>query len=458
MVAIIEIVCTLLVIFLLVYGIIKKFNTPTLMLAIGLISLIIYSLVTGTSVLGDKTTGSTFLDVFELVKNKFSSNLSGTCLLIMSVMGFVKYLDHIKASKLLALYAAKPLKKLGKPYLVCALGIVIASVLKLCVPSASGLSSLLMATMYPLFIAAGCTKLTAITAINIGVCFDLGPACPITTWACSQEPVAALTDVTSFFVNYQLWRTAIVILVSIIVFVIVNKRADQKLGSVDAEEIEEVDPKSLGVPAFYAVLPLLPLVLVLVFSKLITGIVLSVPAANFLGFTVAFIVNLICAKGDKKAVFNGGGEFWKGMGASMANVVCLICCASVFSAGLDIIGGTKLLMSAIGNSSLGGYLIVFFAATVNFLMVVVTGSGVASSYAILPMLYPAVEASNINLLVVVFAIVASGGLGRAVSPVAANNIIVCSSTGSDVMEVSKRGTLPMVCSFVVMLVLALIAL
>lgn len=42
MVAIIEIVCTLLVIFLLVYGIIKKFNTPTLMLAIGLISLIIY--------------------------------------------------------------------------------------------------------------------------------------------------------------------------------------------------------------------------------------------------------------------------------------------------------------------------------------------------------------------------------------------------------------------------------
>ena len=115
-------------------------------------------------------------------------------------------------------------------------------------------------------------------------------------------------------------------------------------------------------------------------------------------------------------------------------------------------------MSAIGNSSVGGYLIVIFAATVNFLMVVVTGSGVASSYAILPMLYPAVEAANINLLVVVFAIVASGGLGRAVSPVAANNIIVCSSTSSDVMEVSKRGTLPMVCSFITMLILAIIAL
>ena len=68
------------------------------------------------------------------------------------------------------------------------------------------------------------------------------------------------------------------------------------------------------------------------------------------------------------------------------------------------------------------------------------------------------EAANIKLLVVVFAIVASGGLGRAVSPVAANNIIVCSSTSSDVMEVSKRGTLPMVCSFITMLILAIIAL
>ena len=115
-------------------------------------------------------------------------------------------------------------------------------------------------------------------------------------------------------------------------------------------------------------------------------------------------------------------------------------------------------MQSIGNSSFGGPLLVVMAAAVNLLMVVVTGSGVASSYAILPMLYPAVEASGINLLIVVFAIVASGGLGRAVSPVAANNIIVCSQTGSDVMEVSKRGTLPMVAGLVAMLLLAVIAL
>ena len=455
---ILEIVLTLVVLAAVIFAIAKKFNATTSLLCVGVITLIIYALVTGKSVMGDSTSGSNIIDVFELIKSKFAGNMSGTGLLIMSVMGFVKYMDHIKASKLLALYASRPLKRLGKPYIAVALGIIIGAVLKLCIPSHAGLTTLLMATLYPIFVASGVPVVTAASAVVVAGCFDLGPACPITTWACAQEPVAALTDVASFFVHYQLGRTAVMIAVTIVVFLIICRSADKKHPQENAQ-IGDTDPKSLGVPGFYAIFPVLPLVFVILFSSMVPiGIKISVPAANFIGFLIAFVVNIIVCKGGKKQAFNDTAEFWKGMGAAFTSVVALIGAASVFSAAINCIGGTTALMDSIGNSSLGGAIIVVAAALINFLMAFMTGSGVASSYAVLPMLYPAVEASGINLLIVVFAIVASGGLGRAISPVSGAVIIAGGASSTDVIEITKRTMIPVVCGFIAMVIMAVVAL
>ena len=456
---ILEILLTILILAIAIYAIVKKFNATTALLCIGVVSLLIYAIATGTSVMGEDTSGSNLIDVFELIRARFSSQMTSTGLLVMSVMGFVKYMDHIKASQLLALYASAPLKRLGKPYLAVTLGIIIAALLKLCIPSHSGLSTLLMATLFPILVASGVNTLTAAATVLIGGGFDLGPACPITTWACSQEPVAALTDVANFFVRYQTWRTAIVIAVTTLVFVLISKSADKKL-SEEASVSAAIDPKSLGVPAFFCVLPLIPLVLVVVFSSLVDiGIVISVPAANFLGFLVAFVINLIFGKeGKVRDSFNGTSEFWKGMGTSFANVVALIGAAAVFSAAIDAIGGTQAIMNALGNSSLGGAIIVIAAALINFLMAFATGSGVASSYAVLPMLYGAVEAAGANLLIVVFVIVLSGGMGRAISPVSGATIICGGASNRDVVEITKRTMVPVLCGFVMTIVLALISL
>ncbi len=59
--------------------------------------------------MGDKTTGSNFIDIFELIKTKFVSTLSSNGLIIMAVMGFVAYRNHIKASTMLAYMASRPL-------------------------------------------------------------------------------------------------------------------------------------------------------------------------------------------------------------------------------------------------------------------------------------------------------------------------------------------------------------
>lgn len=456
--AVLEIVLTLILLAVVVFAIAKKFNATTALLCIGVVSLLVYAVISGQSVMGENTSGSTLIDVFELVKTKFAAQMSGTGLLIMSVMGFVKYMDHIKASKLLALYASKPLKKMNKPYIVIALGIIIGAVLKLCIPSHAGLTTLLMATLYPIFVTTGISQVTAAAAVVIAGCFDLGPACPITTWAVSQEPVAKLTDVANFFVNYQLFRTMIVILVTIVVFIFLSMHADKK-NTVAIQTVEDIEPSSLGVPAFYSIFPVIPLLFVILFSSLLpTGISISVPAANILGFLIAFVVNFIVSREDKKKVFNDTTEFWKGMGSAFTNVVALIGAAAVFSAAIDYIGGTKAIMNSIGNSSMGGAVIIIAAALINFLMALMTGSGVASSYAVLPMLYGAVEASGANLLIVVFAIVSSGGLGRAVSPVSGAVIIAGGASDTDVVGITRRTMIPVICGFITMLALALISL
>lgn len=454
--AALKVILTLAVVALLLYAISKKFQASTVLLGIGIVTIIIYSLVTKQAV---GTSGNWFIDVFELVKSKFTSQLSGSGFLIMSVMGFVKYMDRIKASKLLALYASKPLKKFGKPYLAAGIGILIAAVIKLCIPSHSGLAALLMATMYPILVAAGLPTATAAAAVLLGGGFDLGPACPITTWAVGQEEVAKLTDVANFFVNYQLARTFIMVLIAAAIFVFLTKKQDEKDGFKGVVSDEEIDPKSLGVPGFYCLFPLIPLVLVIVFSSLFnTGITISVPAANFIAFIIALVIDLICRKTGKVQAFNDTDDFWKGMGTSFASVVALIGAAAVFSAAIGYIGGTDVLMNALQGSSLGGAIVVIVAALLNFAIAFITGSGVASSYAVLPMLYGPVAATGADLLIVVFAIVVSGGLGRAISPVSGATIIVAGGSGNEVTDITKRTMVPTLVAIVVMIVMAVVAL
>ena len=199
---------------------------------------------------------------------------------------------------------------------------------------------------------------------------------------------------------------------------------------------------------FYAFLPMIPLILVIVFSKLVVGtIVLSVTAANIIGFVIAFIVNQICKK-EKKVAFNDTQKFFDGMGNSFANVVALIIAASVFTAGLNAIGGITYILSSLSTGSAGGPVAAAVASGITLLTSLVTGSGVAAVYAISPLI-PAVAASTgFGLLNMEAAIIIAGGLGRAVAPVSAAVIIACKMTNVDIMDIVKRNALPVAAAFI----------
>ena len=174
-------------------------------------------------------------------------------ILIMSVMGFVTYMNHLKASNLLALLAAKPLRRLKSPYVVVVLAIVVGAILKLFVPSHSGLTTLLMATIYPILIQVGVKKKTAVATVVISGAFDIGPACPITNFVVALDDVKKLTTITEFFIKKQLPVTVITIILTTVVFVLINRYFDKKEKEEANEVMEVQEAKDLGIPMFYAV-------------------------------------------------------------------------------------------------------------------------------------------------------------------------------------------------------------
>ena len=452
-----QIIATILAVALLIFAISKKLNATTTLFCIGFIILAVMSLINHTSVMGEDSIGSGFLDLFEYLAKQFASQTTKSGILIMSVMGFVFYMNHLKASNLLALLAAKPLKKLKSPYIAVGLAVFIGAVLKLFVPSHSGLTTLLMATIYPILIQIGVKKKTAVSTVVLSGAFDIGPACPVSTYVVKLDGIASETTISEFFVHQQLPVTVITILVVIAVFLVISIKEDKKDGSV-AEAGETQDPKALGIPMFYALFPMIPLVLVLVFSKLVIGsIVMSVTAANILGFTIAFIINILCSK-DKKAAFNDTQKFFDGMGNSFASVIALIIGAAVFTAGLNAIGGISYILGSLSSGGSGATVAMIVASGITLLTSLITGSGVAATYAIAPLMPPVAAATGISVLKLVEPVILSGGMGRAVAPVSAAVIIACRMSGVDIMDVVKRNIAPVLSGFVALIIASLVIL
>lgn len=441
-IATIQVIATIVVTGLLIFLVSKQLNAATCLFVIGIVCLALTSFITDTSVMKKATVGNSFLDLFELARVRFVANLGSSGILIMSTFGYVYYMNHIKASNLLAIYSARPLKHLKSPYIVVAFAFALGAILKLFIPTHSGLTTLAMATLYPILIAVGCKKTTAACVIIWGGAWEWGPGEPVSNFCASviNMPPA------EFFMTKQIATASICIVITIVAFLIVSIYQDRKLVD-DYGEAVESDPKAFGVPGFYAFLPVLPLALIIIFSKMVIGtITISVVGANLLSFFVAFAINLIVMK-DKKNVFNATQKLYDGMGDGFAKTVSLICTANIFTLGLQSLGGIDVLLKSLHGSDLGGWIAVSFAAALTMITGVITGSGVAASMAIAPLVPEVAAAVQIDVAASIIPTCYSAGFGRAVSPVSAAVIIAAGLSGVSVMKIVRRNAIPSIVAF-----------
>lgn len=149
-----QIIGVILMFAVLLFLVVKKYQPTMVLLILDLAAITIMNLVYGAMPMGEDTSGSFFVDLFEFIKSRFIAQLSGTAFIVMSAMAFVSYMDHLKATKMFATIVSKPLRHIKSPYVVVAVGLVLMAAMNLFIASVLGRAALYLATVYPILIAA----------------------------------------------------------------------------------------------------------------------------------------------------------------------------------------------------------------------------------------------------------------------------------------------------------------
>ena len=150
----------------------RKLNPQGILITAGLTMCIISLFALGNSIELKHPTGNAGFDIIET----FVNNISRAGLMIMTIGGYVAFMNHIEATQTLVRLSMKPLSFMRRfPMLAAVLTIPIGQMLFITTPSATGLGLLLVASIYPILTSLGVSRLTALSMIAATTLFDQGP-------------------------------------------------------------------------------------------------------------------------------------------------------------------------------------------------------------------------------------------------------------------------------------------
>ena len=411
---ILYVILTALLVVAAVTMILKKVDTRLTFLFLGVIGLAAATIVTGQSVLGDSTTGNVWLDIFDVIRAKFVSTISGTGIRLMMIGGYVMLMNHTKAADVLALGASKLLKPIKNPYIVLALVYMIGAVLKIFITSQIALGLLFMATMFPILTRMGVSKLSAAAAcVAIGG-MDLGPNDSTGIFAATEILNCTPMD---WFTNYELIIGPVIIVC---------------VGIFMGIWFQYMDKKEFG---------LIPLTLVVVFS-FVDGIKMDVITAHIICFFLFFIVDLIVKK-DMNRLQDNLKKLWVWMGNYFNNIIVLISVASVFAEAIKKLKGIDVLCGMLSHIG-GAVIIVAIAmAAIQIGTALLTGSSNAPWYAFGSMGADMAATLGVHNGLLLVPMHLTGGLSRCFSPFCGAMIAVSGMVETEPMALCKRNAVPM---------------
>ena len=454
-------------IFLLVFMLSKKINAHMALLLSGLLLLSLAAIFNLHPYIVEK--GSlhlAFFDIFEVFNQKMSSTLAGLGLTLMSIAGFSAYMDHVGASYALFKVFEKPLKMVKQPLILLLVAYFIVQFMVLFIPSHAGLALLLMVTMYPILIRSGVSKLSALSVIAICQYIDHGPGSGNVIFAAKQANI----DPATYFVSYQLPTTIPIIIAVGLSIYFCAKFFDKKEGFVFDKELAEKElNESKGKeeelkkpPKIYAILPVLPLILILGFSPVLDSILVAlniftqeqmdeyaktairtnVVVAMFISTFVAIIFEMIRYKSVVDTL-NSIMIFFKGMGNLFVITVSLIVCGQVFAEGLLNVGFVDILISFAKDLGFGAFAIIIFVSLLLAVSAFFMGSGNAAFFSFAPLIPNIAKSFSLDTITMIAPIQIMTGFGRCVSPIAPAILAISAMAKVSPLQVVKRTAIPM---------------
>ncbi len=436
------------------YLLMKQINPQAVLITTGLMMLIV-ALLLGTGVPGvNDTTGSVVFDLFKIIKETLTNNLTKVGLMIMTIGGYVAYMKQIKASDALVYVAMKPLGIFHKyPYVLAAMVIPIGQLLFVCTPSAAGLGLLLVASIYPVLVSLGVSRLSALSVIAFCTIFDMGPGSANTATAAE---LVGLDNMT-YFIEYQLPLAVAITVFLMIVSYFTNRYFDKKdmqAGKI-VSEVKCAAELKVDVPLIYALLPVLPLILLVVFSRYVTltdtPIELDTTTAMFVSLFIALFFEYL-RKRSIRDVFDSIQYFWNGMGGVFSSVVTLIASAEIFSKGLINLGFIEALVEGCTHLGLSGVGIAILMTIVIFGAAMLMGSGNASFFSFGPLVPDIALKVGVSGVKMILPMQLAASMGRAVSPIAGVVIAIAEVAGVSPMDLAKRNAIPLSASLFFMII------
>ncbi len=447
---------------------IKKMDIKITLFLMGII-LMFVGVGLGNPIGGEEfaSTGAMWLDPLSVIANQFKDTISSAGFIILILGGYSAYMNTIKANNVTVSVLTKPIAKIKSVYILVPIVFLLGNLLSLVVPSASNLAIILLATLYPIMIQAGMSTLTA-----AGIIATTATIVPTPLGSDNVAIAAELANTAEYAgmtpTDYVFKYHAIVSIPTLLLIAVIHyfwqkhcdKKAKDTVSNLEkVQQVEEIQGGALF-RTVYAILPLLPILLLIgVFAlQKITGLSvnISVEVATLFSFVVAVICELIRTRKGKETL-NQTESFFKGMGGSMP-IVALLVAGTIFVTGLKSIGLITSLQDAMtgmqGNGM--GFILPLLLVGLTALIVLLSGSGTALFFAMVPLMVALANAAGISVFAVSIPMGLAGNLLRAVSPVSAVVMIVAGSVNREPLEVVKRTSVPMIAGTVIMFVLSMV--
>lgn len=435
----------------------RKLNPQGILITAGLAMCIISLFALGNSIELKHPTGNAGFDIIKLIDETFVNNISRAGLMIMTIGGYVAFMNHIEATQTLVRLSMKPLSFMRRfPMLAAVLTIPIGQMLFITTPSATGLGLLLVASIYPILTSLGVSRLTALSMIAATTLFDQGPGSANTALAAQ---LIGINNV-EYFITHQLPLVIPTTIIVMITFCISNWYFD-KYSPQDNGENVNVEAFSTTAPAFYALFPILPLILLVVFSPYVglinPPIKLDTTTAMFASLFTTMLIHLLRIRHIKK-VYESISAFWKGMGNVFGKVVTLIVASEIFSKGLIQLHFIDSLIQLSTGAGFSELTIVIVFSLIIFGAAVLMGSGNAAFFSFGPLMPGIATQLGIPSYIMILPSQLASSMGRSASPIAGVIVAIAGVTGASPIELAKRNLVPLTLSVIFLITYHIITL
>lgn len=397
-----------------IYLLIKKYETRTVLIGIGLLMAIL------------TLNPMAALDAFAK-----SMTSSGLIMAICSSMGFAYVMKYTQCDTHLVHLLTKPLS--GLKFLLIPIATIITFFINIAIPSAAGCAAAVGATLIPVLKSSGVRPAMAGAAILAGTFGSMMSPGSSHSAMISEMSGLTITEVNLSHAPYTTIAGAIgAVVLTLLALAFKDYGQEHRDAYIAENKTSENTFEKVNV--LYAIAPLVPLIILIVGGTSLQqtpGLEwtkMGVPQAMLIGAIYGVLVTRISPVKMTE-------EFFNGMGNSYANVLGIIIAASVFVAGLKSTGAIDSAIDFLKHSNE----FVRWGATIGpFLMGVITGSGDAAAIAFNTAVTPhAVELGYTHVNLGMGAAIA-GAIGRTASPIAGVTIVCAGLAMVNPIEMVKR--------------------